>query len=178
SNDDGHGDPDIVLAAAGDIPTMEAVAAAWLLRHHVPHLQVRVVNVVDLMTMFPEHRHPHGMNDVAFRELFTDSVDVVFAFHGYQGAMHDIVHGRPHPGRFHVRGYNEQGTTTTPFDMVVLNEMSRYHLVVEALRWARRAPDGAAPLVEHCNEMLARHEAYIREHREDMPEVRDWSCPD
>ncbi len=170
----GDGDPDVVLAAAGDVPTLEVVAAAWLLRHHAPSLRVRMVNVVDLMTLFSPRFHPHGLTDEAFVALFTASAPVVFAFHGYQRAVHELIHGRPHAGRFHVRGFNEEGTTTTPFDMVVCNEMSRYHLCLEALR---RVPEGearGAALADHCRAMLERHPRYIREHLEDMPEVRDW----
>jgi xylulose-5-phosphate/fructose-6-phosphate phosphoketolase len=172
-NEHGIG-PDVVLAAAGDIVTMETLAAAELLRRYVPQLEFRVVNVIDLMALFPADRHPHGMDEGSFADLFTDDTDVVFAFHGYQAAVHDLIHGRPLPGRFHVRGYREEGTTTTPFDMVVRNEVSRYHLCLEALRRARRAPMGCETLIEHCNEMLRRHEVYIVEHLEDMPEVRDW----
>jgi xylulose-5-phosphate/fructose-6-phosphate phosphoketolase len=174
SNDDG-GEPDVVLAAAGDIPTMEVVAAAWWLRHHAPEMKVRVVNIVDLMTLFTPEAHPHGMDDRTFIELFTRHTDVVFAFHGYQRAIHAIVHGRPDTERFHVRGFNEEGTTTTPFDMVVKNGMSRYHLCIEALRRAPRMADHAAALIDQCTAVLARHETYVREHLQDMPEVRDWT---
>ena len=167
-------EPDIVLAAAGDVPTLETLAAAALLREHVPSLRVRVVNVVDLMALMPQADHPHGFSDDTFRALFTDSTDVVFAFHGYPRAVHQLLHGRTNPGRFHVRGFNEQGTTTTPFDMVVLNRMSRYHLVLEALRRSRRAPERGAELEALCRAQLARHDLYVREHLEDMPEVRDW----
>jgi len=173
SNDDG-GEPDVILAAAGDIPTMEVVAAAWWLRRHAPEMKVRVVNIVDLMTLFTPDAHPHGMDEQRFVELFTRHTDVVFAFHGYQRAIHEIVHGRPGAERFHVRGFNEEGTTTTPFDMVVKNGISRYHLCIEALRRAPRMVERAAPLIERCTAMLARHETYVREHLEDMPEVREW----
>jgi xylulose-5-phosphate/fructose-6-phosphate phosphoketolase len=169
-----RGDPDIVLAGAGDIVTMEALAAADLLRQYVPQLEFRVVNVLDLMALFPEDRHPHGMDEGRFVNLFTADTDVVFAFHGYPSAVHHLIHGRPNPGRFHVRGYEEEGTTTTPFDMVVRNHISRYHLCMEALHRARRAPVGGETLVEHCEDMLRRHDAYVVEHLEDMPEVRDW----
>ncbi len=172
---DGDEEPDIVLGCTGDTPTLETLAAAWLLRTHLPQLRVRVVNVVDLMVLFPPEVHPHGLSEQDFVGLFGEDADVVMAFHGYARALHQLLHGRPHPGRFHVRGFTEQGTTTTPFDMVVLNRMSRYHLVLEALRRARRAPEDSAALEEHCREMLARHEAYIREHLEDMPEIRDWT---
>jgi xylulose-5-phosphate/fructose-6-phosphate phosphoketolase len=174
SNDDG-GEPDVILACVGDIPTQETLAAAWLLRRHTPELRTRVVNVIDLMTLFPAEAHPHGMPEERFVELFGTGDEVVMAFHGYARALHQLLHGRPHPGRFHVRGFTEQGTTTTPFDMVVINRMSRYHLALEALRRAKRRPAGAAELEAHCEEMLARHHAYVREHLEDMPEVRDWT---
>ncbi len=166
--------PDIVLACAGDVPTQETLAAAWLLRRHVPNLRVRVVNVMDLMVLPPNDIHPHGMTDDAFKALFTEDRDVIVAWHGYARAFHQLLHGRSHPGRFHVRGFNERGTTTTPFDMVVLNRMSRYHLVIAALRYSRRVPEGSEALTTLCNEMLVRHTAYIHEHFEDMPEVRDW----
>jgi len=167
-------EPDIVLAAAGDIPTMEVVAAAWWLRKHAPEMKVRVVNVVDLMTLFEPAFHPHGMDDPSFADLFTRDVDVVFAFHGYQRAIHQIIHGRPNADRFHVRGFNEEGTTTTPFDMVVLNGISRYHLCMEALRRAPRMARRAPELIAACQAMLAMHQRYIREHLEDLPEIRDW----
>jgi xylulose-5-phosphate/fructose-6-phosphate phosphoketolase len=178
SNDDAGAPPDIVLAAAGDIPTLEIVAAAGWLRRHAPEMRVRVVNVVDLMTLFPRAVHPHGMKDAVFQELFTDTTDVVFAFHGYQRAIHEILHGRPNPERFHVRGYNEEGTTTTPFDMVVRNGMSRYHLCIEALRRAPRMAGRAARLIEQCEGMLARHERHVRAHLQDMREVSDWTWSD
>ncbi|HEY8514879.1 MAG TPA: phosphoketolase family protein [Candidatus Binatia bacterium] len=166
--------PDVVLAAAGDVPTQEIVAAAWLMRHHVPHVRVRVVNVVDLMTLFVPESHPHGLPQGEFVELFTADRPVIFAFHGYQRAIHEIVHGRPEPERFHVRGFIEEGTTTTPFDMTVANGMSRYHLCKEALRRLPAQDDRTRALAAHCDEMLARHRVYVREHLEDMPEVRDW----
>jgi xylulose-5-phosphate/fructose-6-phosphate phosphoketolase len=172
SPDDGP--PDVVLAAAGDVPTLEVIAAAWLLRCRAPSLRVRVVNVVDLMTLFAPRFHPHGLTDEAFVALFTVATPVVFAFHGYQRAVHELIHGRPNAERFHVRGFNEEGTTTTPFDMVVRNGMSRYHLCLEALRRAPQGEARGAALVAHCRAMLDRHPGYIREHFEDMPEVRDW----
>src|SRR6059058_2972627 len=146
SNDEG-GEPDVVLGCAGDIPTLETVAAAWWLRRNAPELRVRVVNVVDLMTLFPREVHPHGMDETRFVELFTADKPIVFAFHGYQRAIHEIVHGHVNAERFHVRGFNEQGTTTTPFGMVVLNGMSRYHLAAEALRRAPRIGDRAPTLI-------------------------------
>jgi len=177
-NDDGREDPDVVLACAGDVVTMETVAAAQILRERLPSLRVRVVNVVDLMTLPRRRDHPHGMSDTQFSELFTDRADVVFAFHGYPGAVHQLVHGRPHADRFHVRGFVEEGTTTTPFDMVVRNRASRFHLVMDAINNARRTPPGATDLKRWCEDRLAEHEAYVVEHLEDLPEVRDWVLGD
>ncbi len=171
-------EPDVVLACAGDIPTLETVAAAWWLRHHLPELKVRVVNVVDLMTLYPPLLHPHGLGDAAFIDHFTEDKPVVFAFHGYPRAIHELVHGRPNTPRFHVRGYNEEGTTTTPFDMVVLNGMSRYHLCIEAMRRVRRLQELTPPLIAECNDLLAKHRTYVRGNLEDMPEVRDWVWTD
>jgi xylulose-5-phosphate/fructose-6-phosphate phosphoketolase len=167
--------PDVVLACAGDVPTQEALAAAELLRDHVPDLRVRFVNVVDLMALLPENDHPHGFPDRQFDALFTRDRDVVFAFHGYPRAVHQVIHGRSDPGRFHVRGFSEQGTTTTPFDMVVLNRMSRFHLAQEVLRRASRRVDGWDRLQRLCEERLAEHGAYIVTHLEDMPDVAEWT---
>ena len=173
-------EPDVVLGCAGDVPTLETVAAAHWLRQNAPGLKVRVVNVVDLMTLFPREFHPHGMDETRFVELFTADKPVVFAFHGYQRAIHEIVHGHVDVDRFHVRGFNEQGTTTTPFDMVVLNGMSRYHLAAEALRRCGRSSDAhlgdrAPTLISECEAAIARATAYSREHFEDPPGIRDWT---
>jgi xylulose-5-phosphate/fructose-6-phosphate phosphoketolase len=170
-------DPDVILACAGDIPTLETIAAAALLRRFVPELRVRVVNIVDLTTLFVPELHPHGLHGLAFDHLFTAATDVVFAFHGYPRALHELLHGRPTPERFHVRGFREEGTTTTPFDMVVLNGMSRYHLALDAVHRAKRMLRGTSDLIDHCDEMLARHRTYVVEHLEDMPEVRGWTWP-
>jgi xylulose-5-phosphate/fructose-6-phosphate phosphoketolase len=171
-------EPDVVLACAGDSPTLETVAAAWWLRQHLPELKVRVVNVVDLMMLYPPYLHPHGMDNATFVEHFTEGKPVVFAFHGYPRAVHEVMHGRPNVQRFHVRGFNEEGSTTTPFDMVVLNGMSRYHLCIEAMRRATRLQALTPPLIAECNALLNKHHAYIRAHFEDMPEVRDWVWTD
>ncbi len=176
--DDPAQDPDVVLACAGDVVTMETVAAAQILAERLPSLRVRVVNVVDLMTLSRRKDHPHGMDAGLFRELFTDHVDVVFAFHGFPGAIHQLVHGRPEADRFHVRGFIEEGTTTTPFDMTVRNKASRYHLVMDALNNAGRAPAGADDLRHWCEDKLVEHGTYVVQHMEDMPEVRDWSLGD
>ena len=166
-----------MLACAGDVVTMEVVAAAQILKEKLPQLRFRVVNVVDLMTLPRARSHPHGMDDVRFGELFTDHVDVVFAFHGYHGAIHQLVHGRPDADRFHVRGFSEEGTTTTPFDMVVRNGVDRYHLVMDAINNAGRQVRG----VERAQGVVRgaagrRTSDYIVEHLEDMPQVRDWTA--
>jgi xylulose-5-phosphate/fructose-6-phosphate phosphoketolase len=176
SNDDGA-KPDIVLCCAGDVPTQETLAAAWLLRKHLPQMKVRVVNVVDLMRLWPPEVHPHGMDEESFIKLFTGNTDVVFAFHGYPRAVHEILHGRTNAERFHVRGYIEEGTTTTPFDMVVLNKTSRFHLCIEALRRSNTIP-GAGKLIEYCHEQLLRHRTYVVEHLQDIPEINDWKWTD
>ncbi len=167
-------EPDIVMACAGDVPTEETLAAAWLLQRYVPELRVRVVSVMDVLVLPPRDAHPHGLSDVDFEKLFTGNGEVIVAWHGYARAFHQLLHGRLNPGRFHVRGYSEQGATTTPFDMVVLNKMSRYHLALEALRRVSGHFDGAQELADHCQQMLGKHETYIHEHLEDLPEIRDW----
>jgi xylulose-5-phosphate/fructose-6-phosphate phosphoketolase len=177
SNNEGK-EPDVVLACAGDTPTLETVAAAWLLRRLVPDLRVRVVNVIDLMTLFSPSIHPHGMTDERFVELFTHGAPVVFAFHGYQFAVHQLVHRRPNPARFHVRGFNEQGTTTTPFDMVILNGMSRYHLAELAIRSSRTDPQSADELSAQLQHLIDDATRYSREHLEDAPEIRNWQWTD
>ena len=166
-------EPDVVLACAGDTPTLETVAAAWWLRRLAPELCVRVVNVIDLMTLFQPGEHPHGMSDDDFNRLFTTDKPVVFAFHGYQHLVHQMLHHRSHPGRFHVRGFKEQGTTTTPFDMVILNEMSRFHLAAEAIRRSplKSTHDGAVARLEAMINDAVR---YSREELQDPPEIRDW----
>jgi xylulose-5-phosphate/fructose-6-phosphate phosphoketolase len=176
SNDDGR--PDVVLAAAGDVAAREIVAAAWWLRREVADLRVRVVNVVDLLVLEARGDHPHALDDATFRRLFTESAPVIFAFHGYPGVIHELTYRRPDPERFHVRGYREEGTSTTPFDMLVMNGMSRYDLAIEALE---RAPledamvDGAIVRFEG---RLSAHRAYIREHDQDLPEVTSWRWSD
>ncbi|BCY09245.1 phosphoketolase [Actinoplanes sp. L3-i22] len=172
------GEPDVVLGCAGDIPTMETVAAAAYLRDQVPDLRVRVVNVVDLMRLFPARIHPHGTTEQEFADLFTADKPVVFAFHGYQRAIHELVHGQPDVDRIHVRGFNEQGTTTTPFQMVAMNEMSRFHLAAEAIRRCPRLAERAPALIAECDARIAEAAAYAREHFEDQPEIRDWAWRD
>jgi xylulose-5-phosphate/fructose-6-phosphate phosphoketolase len=170
----GGEDPDVVLAAAGDVPTQEILAAAWLLRRDLPELRVRVVNVVDLLTLESHRDQSHGLDEDAFIELFTAAAPVVFAFHGYPRVIHELIYRRPGASRFHVRGYNEEGTTTTPFDMVVRNELSRYQLAIEALRRASRLRSVAGQLIDQYREQLAAHATYIQVHGDDPPEIRDW----
>ncbi|CAO5159778.1 putative phosphoketolase [Frankia sp. AiPs1] len=167
-------DPDIVLAGIGDVPTMEILAAAELLRRFVPSLTVRVVNIIDLMALLRPDQYPHGFSSPMFRALFTNETDVVVGFHGYSRAVHQLLHGRTDPQRFHVRGFMEQGTTTTPFDMLVRNNVSRYHLARLAVEFARTTHPGTDRLVTYCEAQLERHHAHVREHFEDLPEIRDW----
>ncbi len=172
SNDQGN--PDVVLTAAGDVPTTEVLAAAQFLRHNLPELRVRVVNVVDLLTMMSHRDHPHGFDDETFQSIFTNDVPVIFAFHGYPRLIHELCYHRPNPSRFHVHGYIEEGRTTTPFDMLVLNKMSRYDLVIAALNRVNRLRSKADGVIEMCCEKLREHETYIRQHDDDMPEIKNW----
>ncbi len=174
ATNDGGGDPDVVLACAGDVPTMEACAASWLLQKHVPGIKVRVVNVVDLCALQEPDSHPHGMDNQSFDALFTSKVDVIFAFHGYRWLIHSMVHGRSNEARFHVRGFNDRGTTTTPFDMVVLNKMSRYHLAIDALKHIPRLRSQGSDAMDLFARKLTEHHAYIRQHFQDMPEILNW----
>jgi len=170
-----HGQiPEVVLGCAGDVPTLETVAAAQLLMDHFPDLRVRVVNVVDLMALSPVAYHPHGMSEELFSELFTNTAPVIFAFHGYVRIIHDLVHGRPDPARFHVRGFIEEGTTTTPFDMVVLNQMSRYHLAMEAVKRVSRMHLQTDGFINFCESKLKEHHNYICAYLDDMPEIKNW----
>jgi len=174
-NVQGDEEPDVVLACAGDTATLETVAAAWWLRRVVPELKIRVVNVIDLMSLFDPSVHPHGMTTERFAERFTEDRPVVFAFHGYQYAVHQIVHRRPNPARFHVRGFNEQGTTTTPFDMVVLNQMSRYHLAGLAVRHSSLPEPKIAELTTKFDREIDEAVRYTRHHLEDRPQEREWT---
>jgi xylulose-5-phosphate/fructose-6-phosphate phosphoketolase len=174
ATNDGGEEPDVVLACAGDIPTIEICATSWLLQKFVPGIKVRVVNVVDLTALMMPADHPHGMDTMSFDALFTKDAPVIFAFHNNRWLIHTMVHGRSNEARFHVRGYMDRGTTTTPFDMLVLNEMSRFHLAIEALKHVPRLRSQAAAVVATFNRKLYEHHAYIREHLEDMPEIRNW----
>ena len=174
ATNDGGGEPDVVLACVGDVPTLETCAASWLLQKHVPGLKVRVVNIVDLGVLMSPSRYPHGLDEQAFEALFTREAPVVFAHHGYTWAIHSLVHGRANEARFHVRGFMDRGTTTTPFDMVVLNRLSRYHLAMDALAYVPRLQSVTAGAAELFERKLSEHRAYIREHLEDMPEIQHW----
>ncbi len=172
SND--AGEPDVVMACAGDVPTLETLAAVTLLRAFAPDIRIRVVNVVDLMVLQPQTEHPHGLEDQDFDELFTMDKPVVFAFHGYPTMIHKLTYRRHNHDNFHVRGYKEEGTTTTPFDMVVLNNLDRYQLALDAIRRIPRFSDRIDEAAENYWSVMERHKLYICEHGEDMPEVRDW----
>ena len=172
SND--AGDPDVVMACAGDVPTLETLAAVTLLRTYVPDVRVRVVNVVDLMVLQPRSEHPHGLGDHEFDELFTTSKPVIFAFHGYPALIHKLTYRRRNHDNIHVRGYKEEGTTTTPFDMVVLNNLDRYQLAFDAIRRIPRLAGQVEEATARYWATMQRHKLYIGEHGDDMPEVRDW----
>ena len=172
SND--GGDPDVVMACAGDVPTLETLAAVTLLRGYVPDIRIRVVNVVDLMVLEPQSEHPHGLEDQDFDELFTTDKPVIFAFHGYPGIIHKLTYRRRNHDNIHVRGYKEEGTTTTPFDMVVLNNLDRYQLALDAIKRIPRLSDQVDTATARYWTMMERHKLYIAEHGEDLPEVRDW----
>ena len=174
ASNDGGSDPDVIMACAGDVPTIETCAASWLLQKYVPGIKVRVVNVVDLTALMQPDDHPHGMDNMSFNALFTESAPVIFAFHNNRWLIHSVVHGRSREDRFHVRGYMDRGTTTTPFDMVVLNEMSRFHLVIDALKNIPRLRSQAEGVIDMFNRKLYEHNVYIRQHLEDMPEITNW----
>jgi xylulose-5-phosphate/fructose-6-phosphate phosphoketolase len=173
ASNDGGEDPDVVMACAGDVPTLETLAAVDFLRAKVPALKIRVVNVVDLMTLQPRVEHPHGLAESDFEALFTKDKPIVFAFHGYPWLIHRLTYRRHNHGNLHVRGYKEEGTTTTPFDMTVLNDIDRFHLAEDVIRRTGLAPS-AKGVLAIIKEKLAEHSRYICEHGEDMPEIRDW----
>ncbi len=177
SNDRG-GEPDVVMACAGDVPTLETLAAVDLLRQHLPELRVRLVNVVDLMTLVPDYAHPHGLSDHDFDTLFTRDKQVVFAFHGYPTLIHRLTYKRTNHDNFHVRGYQEEGTTTTPFDMVVLNGLDRFHLVALVVDRLPQLGPAAAYVKQTIRDKLIEHREYIAAHGRDMPEVADWRWPE
>jgi xylulose-5-phosphate/fructose-6-phosphate phosphoketolase len=177
AGNEGDGDPDVVLACAGDVPTLEAVAAVALLREELPALRIRLVNVVDLMALQPKEQHPHGLPEEDFIALFTHDRPVIFAFHGYPQLVHRLTYKRTNHDNFHVHGYREEGTTTTPFDMVVLNQLDRFHLAIAALdRLPQLGADGDRAR-RRFQDRLAEHHDYVRQHGRDMPDIADWSWP-
>jgi xylulose-5-phosphate/fructose-6-phosphate phosphoketolase len=167
-------EPDVVMACAGDVPTIETLAAVDILRRHLPELKVRVVNVIDLMALQPREEHPHGLSDFDYDALFTTDKPVIFAYHGYPWLIHRLTYRRHGHANLHVRGYKEEGTTTTPFDMVVLNEMDRFHLVSDVINRVPKLGQRAAHLKQHMSDKLTDHRRYITRYGEDMPEIRDW----
>lgn len=176
SNDKGT-EPDVVMACAGDIPTMETLAAVDLLRQYIPDLKVRVINVVDLMTLQPKEEHPHGLSDKDFDNLFTTDKPIIFAYHGYPWLIHRLAYRRTNHKNLHVRGYKEEGTTTTPFDMLVLNDMDRFHLVNDVIDRVPKLGYLAAYVKQALRDKLIEHKQYIQQHGEDMPEISSWRWP-
>ena len=170
-------EPDVVMACAGDVPTMEALAAVDLLRQYLPDLRVRVVNVVDLMALQTQDQHPHGLSEQDFDAIFTQDKPVIFAFHGYPSLIHRLTYLRNNHRNFHVRGFMEEGTTTTPFDMTVMNELDRFHLAQEAILRVAKLQGKADDILDALQEKIAAHHRYVREHGEDLPEVRGWNWP-
>jgi xylulose-5-phosphate/fructose-6-phosphate phosphoketolase len=174
---DRDGEPDVVLACCGDVPTLETLAAADLLRGYFPELKVRVVNIVDLMKLQPEREHPHGLPDDEFDAIFTRDQPIVFAFHGYPWLIHRLTYRRTNHDNLHVRGYKEEGTVTTPFDMCVRNDLDRYHLVLDVIERVPGLAERAAYVRQELRDRLIDHQEYIREHGDDPPEIRDWAWP-
>ncbi|NTV05397.1 MAG: phosphoketolase family protein [Chlorobiaceae bacterium] len=174
SNDSEDGDPDVVMACAGDVPTLETLAAVDILRDKIPDLKIRVVNVVDLMTLQPSEEHPHGLKERDFDDIFTTDKPIIFAYHGYPWLIHRLTYRRTNHKNLHVRGYKEEGTTTTPFDMVVMNDLDRFHLVADVVERVPRLRQRAAYVKQHVRDKLIAHKEYIRQYGEDMPEIRNW----
>ena len=173
SNDQGS-EPDVVMACCGDVPTLETLAAVDFLRTRLPDLRIRVVNVVDLMTLQPEEEHPHGLTDRQFDTIFTADRPIIFAFHGYPWLIHRLTYRRTNHVNLHVRGYKEEGTTTTPFDMAVMNDMDRYHLAIDAIDRIPGLAVRAAYVTQEARDLQTAHREYVREHGDDMPEIKDW----
>ena len=166
--------PDVVMACAGDVATLETLAAVDILRQLAPELLVRVVNVVDLMRLQPESEHPHGLSDKDFDALFTTDKPIIFAFHGYPWLIHRLTYRRANHKNLHVRGYKEEGTTTTPFDMTVLNDMDRFHLVYDVAERVPKLAPRAAHIRQAMQNKRIEHKEYVRRHGDDMPEIKDW----
>ena len=173
SNDKGS-EPDVVMACAGDVPTLETLAAVEILRQHVPDLKIRVINVVDLMTLQPKEEHPHGLSNKDFDTLFTTDKPIIFAYHGYPWLIHRLTYRRTNHKNLHVRGYKEEGTTTTPFDMVVLNDLDRFHLAGDVIDRVPKFGHIAAYVKQLVRDRLIEHREYITKHGQDMPEILNW----
>jgi xylulose-5-phosphate/fructose-6-phosphate phosphoketolase len=176
SNDRGV-EPDVVMACAGDVPTIETLAAVDILRKQAPDLSVRVINVVDLMTLQPKEEHPHGLSDKEFDSLFTTDKPIIFAYHGYPWLIHRLTYRRTNHKNLHVRGYKEEGTTTTPFDMLVRNDMDRFHLVADVIDRVPKLKVMAAYTKQYVRDKLIEHREYITKYGQDMPQIREWSWP-
>jgi xylulose-5-phosphate/fructose-6-phosphate phosphoketolase len=177
ASNDGGGEPDVVMACCGDIPTLETLAAVDLLRKNFPQLKIRVVNVVDLMTLQPESEHPHGLPDAEFDALFTRNKPIVFAFHGYPWLIHRLTYRRTNHDNLHVRGYKEEGTTTTPFDMTVLNDLDRFHLAGDVVHRVSSLASEAPRFKQMMRDRLIEHKLYVTRYGDDIPEIRDWRWP-
>ncbi len=174
ASNDREGEPDVVMACAGDVPTLETLAAVSLLRKHVPELKIRVINIVNLMKLQPQSEHPHGLSDPDFDALFTKDKPIVFAFHGYPWLIHRLTYRRTNHANLHVRGYKEEGTTTTPFDMAVLNETDRFHLAQDVIDRLPQLGSRRAYAKQAIRDRLIDHKNYISRFGDDMPEIRDW----
>lgn len=174
ASNDGDGEPDVVMACCGDVPTLETLAAVMIMREHLPELKIRVVNVVDLMKLQPQSEHPHGLSDEKFDALFTKDKQVIFAFHAYPWLIHRLTYRRTNHNHFHVRGYKEEGTITTPFDMTVLNDMDRFHLVMDTIDRLPQTGEKGLILKRQLEARLIEHKGYIDENGQDLPEIRNW----
>ncbi|MBV9114088.1 MAG: phosphoketolase family protein, partial [Hyphomicrobiales bacterium] len=177
ASNDGAGEPDVVMACAGDVPTLETLAAISVLREHFPNLKIRMVNIVDLMTLQSQEQHPHGLSDQGFDDLFTLDKPVIFAFHGYPQLIHRLTYKRANHENLHVHGYMEEGTTTTPFDMVVLNRLDRFHLAIDVIDRVASLGSGAAHVRKAFSDALIEHREYVHHHGEDMPAIANWRWP-
>jgi len=174
ASSDRGSEPDVVMACCGDVPTLETLAAVQLLREHLPDLKVRVINVVNLMKLQPASEHPHGLSDRDFDALFTRDKPIIFAFHGYPWLIHRLTYRRTNHDNLHVRGYKEEGTTTTPFDMVVVNDLDRFHLVGDVIDRLPQLGARAAYFKQAIQAKLIEHRQYIEEHGDDMPSISGW----
>jgi xylulose-5-phosphate/fructose-6-phosphate phosphoketolase len=174
ASNDKDSEPDAVMACCGDVPTLETLAAVKMLREHIPDLRIRVINVLDLMTLQPEEEHPHGLTDNDFDDLFTIDKPIIFAYHGYPWLIHRLTYRRTNHRNLHVRGYKEEGTTTTPFDMTVLNDLDRFHLMADVVDRVPRFASKVAYIKQFVRDKRVAHREYIHKYGQDMPEIREW----